>query len=92
MQAVKNGSVFEKVVGVNGEKFLMPGIPLFIKRLFRLKKQKISSRLFIKRLFLLKKQKISSKLFIKRPFLLKKQKIPLREVDSSLFPKCRSFL
>lgn len=58
MQAVKNGSVFEKVVGVNGEKFLMPGIPLFIKRLFR----------------------------------LKKQKIPLREVDSSLLPKCRSFL
>ena len=75
MQAVKNGSVFEKVVGVNGEKFLMPGIPLFIKRLFRLKKQKISSRLFIKHLF-----------------LLKKQKIPLREVDSSLFSKCRSFL
>ena len=75
MQAVKNGSVFEKVVGVNGEKFLMPGIPLFIKRLFRLKKQKISSRLFIK-----------------RPFLLKKQKIPLREVDSLLLPKCRSFL
>lgn len=75
MQAVKNGSVFEKVVGVNGEKFLMPGIPLFIKRLFRLKKQKISSKLFIKRFF-----------------LLKKQKIPLREVDSSLFPKCRSFL
>lgn len=75
MQAVKNGSAFEKVVGVNGEKFLMPGIPLFIKRLFRLKKQKISSRLFIKCLF-----------------LLKKQKIPLREVDSSLLPKCRSFL
>lgn len=58
MQAVKNGSVFEKVVGVNGEKFLMPGIPLFIKRLFRIKKQKIPPRLFIKRPFLLKKQKI----------------------------------
>jgi len=70
----------------------MPGIPLFIKRLFLLKKQKISSRLFIKRLFLLKKQKISSRLFIKRLFPLKKQKISLREVDSLLLSKCRSFL
>ena len=67
MQAVKNGSVFEKVVGVNGEKFLMPGIPLFIKRLFLLKKQKISSRLFIKRLFRLKKTKNLFKIVYKTP-------------------------
>lgn len=57
MQAVKNGSVFEKVVGVNGEKFLMPGIPLFIKRLFSAQKTKNPTKIVYKTPFSAKKTK-----------------------------------